>query len=136
MFSIEWRQSNGPFGINAPDKVLREIILDSRKVSTGDLFLAVKGYKIDGRQYISQAIAQGVAAIIAEAQGEAESGTIRYMDGVPIIYINDLNNQLSLLAGKFYQHPAEKLRLIGVTGTNGKTTTTQLIAHWLKEIGE
>ncbi|MFS1538962.1 MAG: UDP-N-acetylmuramoyl-L-alanyl-D-glutamate--2,6-diaminopimelate ligase [Candidatus Phlomobacter fragariae] len=125
-----------PLGVNAPDKVLREMTLDSRKVALGDLFLAVKGHQTDGRQYISQAIAQGVAAIIAEAQGEAEAGTIRYMHGVPVIYIKDLNNQLSLLAGEFYQHPAVKLRLIGVTGTNGKTTTTQLIAQWAKGLGE
>ncbi|MDR5612767.1 MAG: Mur ligase family protein, partial [Arsenophonus sp.] len=125
-----------PLGVNAPDKVLREMMLDSRKVAAGDLFLAIKGHQTDGRQYISQAIAQGVAAIIAEAQGETETGTIRYMHGVPVIYINDLNNQLSLLAGEFYQHPAAKLRLIGVTGTNGKTTTTQLIAQWVKGLGE
>lgn len=125
-----------PLGVNAPDKVLREMTLDSRKVAAGDLFLAIKGHQTDGRQYISQAIAQGVAAIIAEAQGETEAGTIRYMHGVPVIYINDLNNQLSLLAGEFYQHPAAKLRLIGVTGTNGKTTTTQLIAQWAKGLGE
>lgn len=123
-------------GVSAPDKVLREMTLDSRKVEAGDLFLAVQGHQTDGRQYISQAIAQGVAAIIAEAQGVAEAGTIRYMHGVPVTYINNLNNQLSLLAGEFYQHPAAKLQLIGVTGTNGKTTTTQLIAQWAKGLGE
>ncbi|MFP3028996.1 MAG: UDP-N-acetylmuramoyl-L-alanyl-D-glutamate--2,6-diaminopimelate ligase [Arsenophonus sp.] len=122
--------------VNAPDKVLREMTIDSRKVAEGDLFLAVKGHQTDGRQYISQAIAQGVAAIIVEAESEIEAGTIRYMHGVPVIYINDLNNQLSLLAGEFYQHPAKKLRLIGVTGTNGKTTTTHLIAQWAKWLGE
>lgn len=125
-----------PLGVNSPDKVLREITLDSRKVATGDLFLAVKGHQTDGRQYISQAIAQGAAAIIAEAHGETEDGTIRYLHGVPVIYINDLNKQLSLLAAEFYQHPATKLQLIGVTGTNGKTTTTKLIAQWAKELGE
>ncbi|MDT9587484.1 MAG: UDP-N-acetylmuramoyl-L-alanyl-D-glutamate--2,6-diaminopimelate ligase [Candidatus Arsenophonus melophagi] len=125
-----------PLGINAPDKVLREMTLDSRKVDVGDVFVVVKGHQKDGSQYIAQAIAQGAAAIITEAQRGIEGGIIKYMHGVPIIYINDLNKQLSLLAGEFYQHPATKLRLIGVTGTNGKTTTTQLIAQWARELNE
>ncbi|MFP3014381.1 MAG: UDP-N-acetylmuramoyl-L-alanyl-D-glutamate--2,6-diaminopimelate ligase [Arsenophonus sp.] len=123
-------------GVNAPDKALREITLDSRNVTKGDLFLAVRGNKTDGRKYIYQAISQGASAIISEAQEEIESGTIKYIDNVPVVYINDLNNKLSFLAGEFYQHPAERLLLIGVTGTNGKTTITHLIAQWTKALGE
>lgn len=125
-----------PFGVSTVNVSLREMTLDSRKVAAGDLFIAIKGHQSDGRNYISQAIAQGCAAVIAEAAEEATEGEIRHIHGVPVIYLNDLNNRLSALAGRFYQHPASKMKLVGVTGTNGKTTTTQLIAQWAKGLGE
>ncbi|WP_340619514.1 UDP-N-acetylmuramoyl-L-alanyl-D-glutamate--2,6-diaminopimelate ligase [Xenorhabdus siamensis] len=124
------------WGVDAPELPLREMTLDSRKAAAGDLFVAVKGHQTDGRKYIPQAIAQGVTAVIAEAKGKADNGTIQEMHGVPVIYFDDLNNKLSKLAGEFYQHPGNKLKLVGVTGTNGKTTTTQLLAQWSQALGE
>jgi UDP-N-acetylmuramyl tripeptide synthase len=76
--------------------------LDSRVAASGDLFVAVVGHQADGRRYIPQAIAQGVAAIIAEAKDEATDGEIREMHGVPVIYLSQLNERLSALAGRFY----------------------------------
>ncbi|SFN77333.1 UDP-N-acetylmuramoyl-L-alanyl-D-glutamate--2,6-diaminopimelate ligase [Xenorhabdus japonica] len=125
-----------PWGVDAPELPLREMTLDSRKAAAGDLFVAVQGHQTDGRQYIPQAIAQGVSAVIAEAKGKADSGTMQKMHGVSVIYLDDLNNKLSKLAGEFYQHPGNKLKLVGVTGTNGKTTTTQLLAQWTQGLGE
>ncbi|KAA1194961.1 UDP-N-acetylmuramoyl-L-alanyl-D-glutamate--2,6-diaminopimelate ligase [Photorhabdus heterorhabditis] len=125
-----------PLGIDAPERALREMTLDSRKSAAGDLFVAIKGHQADGRHYIPQAIAQGVAAVIAEAQSEADNGIVQVIHGVPVVYVSDLNNKLSQLAGQFYHHPGDKLHLIGVTGTNGKTTTTQLLAQWAFGLGE
>ncbi|CDG98772.1 UDP-N-acetylmuramoylalanyl-D-glutamate 2,6-diaminopimelate ligase [Xenorhabdus bovienii str. puntauvense] len=125
-----------PWGVDTPNLPLREMTLDSRKAAAGDLFVAVKGHQTDGRKYIPQAIAQGVAAVIVEAKGKTDNGTIQAMHGVPVIYLDDLNNKLSKLAGEFYQHPGNKLKLVGVTGTNGKTTTTQLLAQWSQGLGE
>ncbi len=125
-----------PFGVSAPEINLGEMTLDSRKAAASDLFIAIKGHEVDGRHYIPQAIAQGVAAIIAEADGQADEGEIKYQHGIPVVYLHDLNHKLSQLAGEFYQHPSQKMRLIGVTGTNGKTTTTQLIAQWAQGLSE
>ncbi|EXU75838.1 UDP-N-acetylmuramoyl-L-alanyl-D-glutamate--2,6-diaminopimelate ligase [Erwinia papayae] len=125
-----------PWVADAPERLLREMILDSRLAASGDLFVAIKGHAVDGRRFIPQAVAQGVAAIIAEAEGEAQDGEIKEVHGVPVIYLTQLAQRLSALAGRFYQQPAEKLRLVGVTGTNGKTTTTQLLAQWAQLLGE
>ena len=125
-----------PWVPTAPGRALREMTLDSRIAAAGDLFVAVVGHQTDGRRYIPQAIAQGVAAVIAEAEGQAEDGAITQMHGVPVIYLSQLNQRLSALAGRFYHEPAERLRLVGVTGTNGKTTTTQLLAQWGQLLGE
>ncbi|HHI0004046.1 TPA: UDP-N-acetylmuramoyl-L-alanyl-D-glutamate--2,6-diaminopimelate ligase [Escherichia coli] len=125
-----------PWVPDAPSRALREMTLDSRVAAAGDLFVAVVGNQADGRRYIPQAIAQGVAAIIAEAKDEATDGEIREMHGVPVIYLSQLNERLSALAGRFYHEPSDNLRLVGVTGTNGKTTTTQLLAQWSQLLGE
>ena len=76
-----------PWVPDAPSRALREMTLDSRVAAAGDLFVAVVGHQADGRRYIPQAIAQGVAAIIAEAKDEATDGEIREMHGVPVIYL-------------------------------------------------
>ncbi|MGK3135723.1 UDP-N-acetylmuramoyl-L-alanyl-D-glutamate--2,6-diaminopimelate ligase [Pantoea trifolii] len=125
-----------PWVPGAPARPLRDMTLDSRAAASGDLFIAVAGHHADGRRFIPQAIAQGVAAVIAEAEGEASDGDIREMHGVPVIYLAQLQQRLSALAGRLYQQPASKLKLIGVTGTNGKTTTTQLMAQWANLLGE
>ncbi|MCT4700978.1 UDP-N-acetylmuramoyl-L-alanyl-D-glutamate--2,6-diaminopimelate ligase [Enterobacteriaceae bacterium H20N1] len=125
-----------PWVPTAPERALREMTLDSRVAASGDLFVAVVGHQADGRRYIPQAIAQGVAAVVAEAQGEASDGEIREMHGVPVIYLSQLHQRLSALAGRFYHEPSDALRLVGVTGTNGKTTTTQLLAQWAQLLGE
>lgn len=126
----------GPWVPGAPARPLRDMTLDSRIAASGDLFVAVAGHQVDGRRFIPQAIAQGVAAVVAEAEGEAVDGEIREMHGVPVIYLAQLHQRLSALAGRFYQQPGEKQKLIGVTGTNGKTTTTQLLAQWATLLGE
>ncbi|WMQ74374.1 MAG: UDP-N-acetylmuramoyl-L-alanyl-D-glutamate--2,6-diaminopimelate ligase [Sodalis sp.] len=130
------RELLAPWVPNAPGRVLREMTLDSRTAAAGDLFVAVAGHQTGGCRYISQAIAQGVAAVVAQAEGEAEEGEIRELHGVPVIYLHRLQERLSALAGRFYQQPSHALRLIGVTGTNGKTTTTHLLAQWAQLLGE
>lgn len=136
MHNPNLRSLLAPLGINVDDCPLKEMVLDSRIAAAGDLFVAIVGHKSDGRRYIPQAIAQGVAAVIAEADGEAQDKEIRLSHGIPIVYLNGLNQKLSQLAGNFYQHPSQKLQLVGVTGTNGKTTTTQLLAQWAQLLGK
>lgn len=130
------RELLAPWVANAPERVLREMTLDSRTAAAGDLFIAVCGHTADGRRFIPQAIAQGVAAVIAQAQDDAEDGDIRLLHGVPVVYLSALNQRLSALAGRFYQHPSQSMKLVGVTGTNGKTTTTHVLAQWAQLMGE
>ncbi|WP_035344222.1 MULTISPECIES: UDP-N-acetylmuramoyl-L-alanyl-D-glutamate--2,6-diaminopimelate ligase [Dickeya] len=125
-----------PWVSDAPECALREMTLDSRAAAAGDLFVAVVGHKTDGRHYIPQAIAQGVAAIVAQADADTPDGTRVEMHGVPVIYLANLNQRLSALAGRFYHQPSSALQLVGVTGTNGKTTTTQLLAQWCQALGK
>ncbi|CAJ0991247.1 UDP-N-acetylmuramoyl-L-alanyl-D-glutamate--2,6-diaminopimelate ligase [Pantoea sp. Nvir] len=121
---------------NAPALPLKNMTLDSRKSATGDVFIAVTGHRADGRHFIPQAIARGVFAVIAEAEGAAMDGDIREINGVPVIYLEQLQQRLSALAGRFYGQPGENQKIVGVTGTNGKTTTTQLLAQWVQKLGD
>ncbi len=105
----------------ALESEVRDIAYDSRKVVPGSLFVAVRGYHSDGHQFISQAIKQGATAVVTERKISAETG------GTPIVAVDDSRRALALLAGVFFNHPSERLKLIGVTGTNGKTTTTYLV---------
>ncbi|MCG6297017.1 Mur ligase domain-containing protein, partial [Vibrio vulnificus] len=116
------------------DITVQSLELDSRQVKQGDTFVAIVGHVVDGRQYIEKAIEQGANAVIAQSCQQYPSGLVRYQQNVAIVYLEKLDEKLSQLAGRLYQHP--EMSLIGVTGTNGKTTITQLIAQWLELAGQ
>ena len=114
------------------DPLIRELTLDSRAVRPGDLFLAVPGAKVDGRDHIADALAHGAAAVAYEVQG----ASVLPITDVPLIPVKGLIAQLSSIAGRFYGEPSRQLNLIGVTGTNGKTSVTQLVAQALDALGQ
>jgi UDP-N-acetylmuramoyl-L-alanyl-D-glutamate--2,6-diaminopimelate ligase len=114
------------------DLLIRELALDSRNVRAGDLFLAVPGGKVDGRSHIADALQRGAAAVAYEVEG----ATVLPITDVPLIPVKGLAAQLSDIAGRFYGDPSRQLNLVGVTGTNGKTSVTQLIAQALDLLGQ
>jgi len=105
--------------------------LDSRQVQPGDLFIAMPGAATDGRQYVQQAVAQGAAAVIVEATGWNES----FSSTVPVLLVENLKSQLAEIATYFYKDPSHNLRVIGITGTNGKTSTSNYIAQLFDYVG-
>lgn len=110
---------------------------DSRQVEQGDVFFAIKGIEQDGRGYIEQAINNGAVAVVYEAIGfNLVDKLIKQYPFIEFIAIADLIQHISLIAGKFYGEPANSLRIVGVTGTNGKTSISQLIAQSLTLLGE
>ncbi|MBC3363167.1 UDP-N-acetylmuramoyl-L-alanyl-D-glutamate--2,6-diaminopimelate ligase [Pseudomonas sp. SWRI154] len=114
------------------DLLIRELTLDSRDVRAGDLFLAVPGARFDGRAHIADALKRGAAAVAYEVNG----ATVLPITDVPLIPVKGLAAQLSDIAGRFYGEPSRHLNLIGVTGTNGKTSVTQLVAQALDLLGQ
>ncbi|HKM36328.1 MAG TPA: UDP-N-acetylmuramoyl-L-alanyl-D-glutamate--2,6-diaminopimelate ligase [Thiopseudomonas sp.] len=112
--------------------LIRELTLDSRKVRPGDLFLAVDGTQQDGRDYIGDAIARGAAAVVYEA-GDA----LPMHDSEALLLpVQGLQAQLSEIAGRFYGEPSRGMRVVAVTGTNGKTSVTQLLAQASDLLGQ
>ncbi|WP_047151550.1 UDP-N-acetylmuramoyl-L-alanyl-D-glutamate--2,6-diaminopimelate ligase [Aneurinibacillus tyrosinisolvens] len=102
------------------------IQVDSRKVKPGDLFVCLPGFTVDGHEYAEKAVAAGASAVLAQREIHV---------GVPAIYVPDTKRALAILADQFYGQPTRELKVIGVTGTNGKTTTTHLIERILSEAG-
>lgn len=117
----------------APSSTLiRELTLDSRKVRPGDLFLAVDGIQQDGRDYIGDAIARGASAVVYEARD-----ALAMQDSEALLLpVHDLQAQLSEIAGRFYGEPSRAMRVVAVTGTNGKTSVTQLLAQASDLLGQ
>ena len=106
------------------------ITADSRKVIPGTLFVAVKGYTSDGHDYIADAIAKGATGIICEHIPEnVETGEVQFE------VVENSRKALALAADEFYGHPSGKLTLVGITGTNGKTTTVTLLYNLFRGMG-
>ena len=115
------------------------ITADSRKVVPGALFVAVKGYASDGHQYIRQALEKGATGIICEYIPEGtdvpESSLSDPSGKVQFEVVENSRKALALAADEFYDHPSRKLTLVGITGTNGKTTTVTLLYHLFRNLG-
>jgi len=116
-----------PFTYTAVDLDIdiREVRYDSRAVQPGDLFVAVRGSAPDGHAYIGMALKKGAVAVVCEQAGK----------GIPAVIVPDARAALADIAGNRFDHPSRKLTMVGVTGTNGKTTTTTLIKHILEAEG-
>lgn len=109
------------------DVEVNSVVSDSRKVIEGSLFVCIKGYETDGHKYAQQAVEAGASAILAEDKIEVSC---------PVIYVSDTRRAMAHVCAAFYGFPSKKFKLIGVTGTNGKTTTTFLVKHILDGFGE
>jgi UDP-N-acetylmuramoyl-L-alanyl-D-glutamate--2,6-diaminopimelate ligase len=120
--AISARAVVGPF-----DRPVENIAYDSRRVQANGLFVALRGEKSDGHQFIDQAIERGATVIVAEEEVRQPRATC--------VRVDDTRVALADLSAAFYEYPARRLKLAAVTGTNGKTTTTFLIKHICEKAG-
>ena len=109
---------------------------DSREVSFGSLFVAVKGFAVDGHEYIARAVGKGARVIVYEDQ-EATDFQLSAIDteGIVLVKAESTRHALAIIAANFYDNPSEKLTLVGITGTNGKTTTVTLLHRMFTALG-
>ena len=115
---------SGPLGIP-----VSSITGDSRKVVPGSLFVAVKGFSSDGHLFIGKAVEAGASAVVYE------SDEVVPVQGVTFVKVERSRHALAIMASNFYGNPSEKLVLVGITGTNGKTTTVTLLYNLFKGLG-
>ena len=105
-----------------------QIVFDSRKAVEGTLFVAIKGTQVDGHSFITNVIQQGCKAIFSEVEFKVPTD-------VTLIIVKDTSFALGVVASNFYEHPSSALKLVGVTGTNGKTTIVTLLHKVFTELG-
>ena len=107
-----------------------DLVQDSRKASPGAVFVAVRGFHSDGHHFIPQAVRQGAAAVVVE-----ENVRIEALPDTLVIRVPDSRRALARLAARFYEYPSRRLALAGITGTNGKTTTSYLVRSIIEAAG-
>lgn len=111
------------------DLEIKDVQIDSRKVSEGSLFIAIRGVKSDGHQYIDQVVSQGAAAVVVETMPAI------LKEGITYVQVENSSMAAGYIAHNYYGQPSEKLKLVGVTGTNGKTTIATLLYKLFTSLG-
>lgn len=115
--------------VTSSDPEIAGLHYDSRKAGAGDCFFAVRGTQCDGHDFIADAVRAGVAAVVCEEL------PARQEEGVSYVVVDDSNGAMADMAAAFYDHPSRELRLVGVTGTNGKTTVATLLCDLFGALG-
>jgi len=115
--------------VGSTSAAVNKIEFDSRKIEANDLFVAIRGTITDGHNYIEKAITDGATSIVCEVLPEM------LQDGITYIEVANSNQALAFMAANYFEHPSENLKLVGVTGTNGKTTVTSLLYQLFKKAG-
>ena len=111
------------------DRMIESIQFDSRKVDKNGLFVAIKGTVSDGHKFIDEVITKGVSVIVCQDLPLKRNNEVTY------VVVKDSNEALAIIASNYYDNPSEKLKLIGITGTNGKTTIATLLYNLFKKAG-
>lgn len=124
LYKVHLEQVNG-----ATDVDVYNIQIDSRKVVKGSVFVAIRGEKTDGHKFFDKAIEQGAVAIVCE-----EMPTV-FADGITYIKVKSSNETVAFMAHNFYNEPSTKIKLVGVTGTNGKTTIATVLFKLFTQLG-
>ncbi|MCI2230189.1 UDP-N-acetylmuramoyl-L-alanyl-D-glutamate--2,6-diaminopimelate ligase [Polaribacter sp. MSW13] len=124
LYQVSIRQVFGNTNID-----VNQLVFDSRKIEKKDVFVAQKGVSVDGHLYIEKAVSLGAIAIICEDL------PLNKKEGITYVQVADANVALAIMASNFYENPSKKIQLIGVTGTNGKTTIASLLYQLFKKAG-
>lgn len=111
------------------EQVISQLQLDSRKVESGDVYFAIRGFASDGHDYIESAIRAGAIVVFCEQTD------FDFVPGVTIVQVTDCRDAMASAAARYYDYPSEDLKMVGVTGTNGKTTTATLLWQLCTEMG-
>ena len=115
--------------VGVTDLEINTIVFDSRKIEKEDVFVAIEGTLSDGHNYIDQAIEKGAVAIVCEKMPN------QLVNGITYVNVEDTHSALAIMASNFYNSPSDNLKLIGITGTNGKTTIATLLYHVFRKAG-
>lgn len=115
--------------VGNPDIEIHSVCFDSRTAGKGDLFVALRGTRMDGHEFIPTVVKNGVAAVVCESMPEEFNANVCY------ILVKDSHKSLGLLASAFYGYPSHHIRLLGVTGTNGKTTVATILYRLFRSLG-
>ena len=115
--------------VGSTNVAVNKLEFDSRRIETNDVFVAIRGTLTDGHNYIDKAIADGATSVVCEVLPET------LQEGVTYVEVANSNQALAFMAANYYEHPSENLKLVGVTGTNGKTTVTSLLYQLFKKAG-
>lgn len=115
--------------IGSTNREVQNVHFDSRAVEHGDVFIALKGSVVDGHQFVEKAVVNGASAVILEDLPDYQSEEVTY------VQVNNAHEALALIGANYYDNPSKDLKLVGVTGTNGKTTTTSLLYQLFKKLG-
>ena len=121
--NVEYKLVNGSL-----EQLVDSLIFDSRKADSGKVFFAIAGFSVNGHQFVKQVYDQGCRVFVVQEK-------VFLPEDATVILVSDTSQTLGLIACNFYGNPSRKLKLIGITGTNGKTTTTTLLYNLFMELG-